>query len=101
MNPQISQRQIYRELNACYGPINQIIKFNHYHPYHINLHQVLSDNDKMARVGFCRWDLEKITEDPLFFYQVMFSDEVTFKSNGSVNRHNCHYYSVENLHWLE
>ncbi|CAH0382002.1 unnamed protein product [Bemisia tabaci] len=31
----------------------------------------------------------------------MFSDEATFKSNGEVNRHNCHYWAADNPHWLQ
>lgn len=30
----------------------------------------------------------------------MFTDEATFKSNGTVNRHNMHYYSTTNPHWM-
>jgi len=30
----------------------------------------------------------------------MFSDEATFHNNGQLNRHNCHYWSVENPHWF-
>ncbi|RZB41715.1 hypothetical protein BDFB_012407 [Asbolus verrucosus] len=30
----------------------------------------------------------------------MFSDEAKFYNNGAVNRHNCHYYALENLRWI-
>jgi len=30
----------------------------------------------------------------------MFSDEATFHNNGQLNRHDCHYWSVENPHWF-
>lgn len=29
----------------------------------------------------------------------MFSDEATFKNNGELNRHNCHYWSEINRQW--
>jgi len=35
-----------------------------------------------------------------FFHTVCFSDEATFKSNGSVNRYNMHYWSTKNSHWM-
>ena len=101
MNPHISQRQISREINVSYGIVNRILKANHYHAYHISLHQELSDNDKILRVEFCRWALQQIIRDPFFFLKVMFSDEASFKSNGIINRHNSHYYSTINPHWLE
>jgi len=28
-----------------------------------------------------------------------FSDEATFKNNGELNRHNCHYWLDTNPHW--
>ena len=30
----------------------------------------------------------------------MFSDEATFHGDGQVNRHNSHYWSVQNPHWV-
>lgn len=30
----------------------------------------------------------------------MFSDEAGFRSTGQLNRHNCHYWSVVNPHWV-
>ncbi|EZA56777.1 hypothetical protein X777_03215 [Ooceraea biroi] len=30
----------------------------------------------------------------------MFSDEAAFENDGEINRHNCHYYSQNNPHWV-
>lgn len=73
--------------------VNRILRANHYHIYHILIHQQLSNNYKVSRVRFCRWALDQIYRDPTFFHRVMFSDEATFESNGEINRHNSHYYS--------
>lgn len=100
MDPQIGQRQICRELNLTIGTVNRILQANHFHPYRISLNQALTDVDKLNRLRFCRWALRQIQRDPSFFYYVMFSDESTFKSNGDVNRHNCHYYSQNNPRWV-
>jgi len=35
--------------------------------------------------------------DPEFFRYVTFS-EATFHNNGQINRHNCHYWPMENPH---
>ncbi|OXU19485.1 hypothetical protein TSAR_006288 [Trichomalopsis sarcophagae] len=40
-----------------------------------------------------------LDQNPDFFWNVCLSDEATFISNGSLNRHNCHYWSPENPHW--
>ncbi|KAJ8921290.1 hypothetical protein NQ315_013764 [Exocentrus adspersus] len=39
--------------------------------------------------------------DPNFLNNIVFSDEETFCLNGSVNRHNCRYWSQENPHWIQ
>ncbi|EZA51837.1 hypothetical protein X777_09632 [Ooceraea biroi] len=41
-----------------------------------------------------------VEQNPQFFHTVCFSDEATFKSNGCVDRHNMHYWSRENPHWM-
>lgn len=48
---------------------------------------------------FCQWAQQMIRNDPAFFRYVMFSDEATFKNNGELNRHNCHYWLDTNPHW--
>jgi len=35
----------------------------------------------------------------IFFRFVLFSDEAIFHNTGQLNRHNSHYWSVENSHW--
>lgn len=44
-------------------------------------------------------DTRDDTTDPDFFRYVLFSDEATFHNIGQPNRHNCHYWAVENPHW--
>lgn len=100
INPHIGQRQISRELNVSRTTVGRILRANHFHPYHITLNQELSDNDKILRVNFCRWAIDKIQLDSTFFSRVMFSDEAAFESNGMLNRHNSHYYSNINPHWV-
>lgn len=99
MNPHISQRQFSRDLNVSPATVNRILRGNHIHPYHISLNQELPDNDKVLRVTFCRWAVAQIQLNP-FFSRVMFSDEAAFESNGILNRHNSHYYSDINPHWI-
>jgi len=78
----------------------RILKRNKYHPYHVSLHQELHGVDFQNRVVFCEWASEQIHQNPNFFYYVLFSDESSFTNHGTVNRHNMHYWSVENPHWL-
>lgn len=99
MDPHISSRQIVRESGIPKTTVLRILRVMKYHPYHITLTQALTPNDMLERVRFCQWALQMIQLDPDFFRFVLFSDEATFKSDGSLNRHNCHYWSDQNPHW--
>lgn len=101
MNPHISLRDIERDLGVPRSTVQGILKFGRYHPYHITLTQALSAQDRRNRVDFCNWALQRLNEDPDFFHYVLFSDEATFQSTGSLNRHNCHYWSRENPRWTQ
>lgn len=39
-------------------------------------------------------------DDANFINTIVFSDELTFMLNGSVNRHNCSYWSNKNSLWM-
>lgn len=97
-NPHIGQNQIAQNFNISQASVSRILKKHNYHDYKIQLHQELSENDFEKRVEFCMWVLDKVAENQNFFNLVLFSDECTFHNNGSVNRHNFHYYSESNPH---
>lgn len=99
INPHISLRQIERELGIPRATAHRLLQLVRYHPYHITLVQELNDNDCILRVNFCTWALNELDQDPDFFWSVCFCDEATFHSNGSLNRHNSHYWSPVNPHW--
>ena len=40
----------------------------------------------------------EIQTNPQFYQLIVFSDEATFHTCGTVNKHNLHYYSKENPH---
>lgn len=54
-------------------------KMDHFHAYHIELHQALSENDLQCRVEFCQWVHFHLQENRMFFMDVLFSDETTFE----------------------
>lgn len=99
-NPHVSSRAISRGSGISQTSVIQILKRYKFHPYHISLHQELHGDDFQNRVVFCQWAHEQIQIDRNFFLRVLFSDESTFTNHGEVNRHNMHYWSVENPRWL-
>lgn len=44
--------------------------------------------------------MERCNADPKFSNNILFSDEATFMMNGTVNRHNCRYWSAVNPRWM-
>lgn len=99
-DPHVSSRTLADDAGMSKSSILRILKRYHFHPYHISLHQALHGNDFMHRMTFCRWAQDKLQHNNNFFLTVLFSDESSFSNYGEVNRHNMHYWAVENPHWL-
>lgn len=98
-NPHISQRKISRDYGISRSSVQRIMKKHKYHPYRIQLHQLITDNDANMRMEFCRWILEKCDQNMDFPNYVMFTDECSFHNTGLVNRRNFHFYDTENPHF--
>ena len=62
-------------------------------PYIPRRRQALTDGDYEKRMEFCETWLTLIENDSSFFEKVLWSDEAKFHLCGSVNRHNCVYWS--------
>jgi len=99
-NPHVSLRAIQRDIGISRSTAQRIVKAAKYHPYHVILVQEISEDDYVNRLVFCNWALQKIEDDIFFFHRVLFSDEATFHNVGIVNRHNSHYWSPHNPHWI-
>jgi len=99
-NPCTSTRIISRQNNVSQTAVVKILKQLKFHPFKINLNQELHGQDYENRVVFCNEMLARINQDQNFNSNILFTDESSFKSNGVVNRHNMHYWAVENPNWV-
>src|ERR1700729_1261998 len=99
-NPHIGQRPISRQVDVERRTVQRILRANNMHPYHIQLLQELFPEDYQRRLEFCKWAQNKIWENRNFPHLVLFGDEAMFHKNGSVNRHNFHYYATQNPHFV-
>jgi hypothetical protein len=54
-----------------------------------------------SRMEFCEWFLHKCDERESFPGFIVWSDEATFKLNGTVSQHNCVHWATENPHVTE
>lgn len=94
--PQITINKISESTNIESRSIRRILKNNRFHPYKPKFIQVLRDRDYDARFDFCAWYQGNIEEDSNFPKKIIFSDEATFNSNGTVSSQNCRWWATEN-----
>lgn len=99
-NPHTSSRAIGNELNISHVSVLRILHRHKFHPFHQQLHQELHGDDFQKRIEFSQWILQRVEADADFLMDILFSDESRFHNNGTVNRHNFHYWSVEIPHWI-
>ncbi|EZA54309.1 hypothetical protein X777_06139 [Ooceraea biroi] len=97
LNPRDSLRRRERNSGVSCTSIWRIFRQNKFHPYRMSLYQALNNNDFYQRLAFCNWIRQ---QPPDFHHKILFCDECTFKSVGSVNTWNCRHWSQVNPHWL-
>jgi hypothetical protein len=56
----------------------------------------MTEDNPDRRLEFCEWIQRKVGEDAQFLGVIVWTDEATFKLNGTVNWHSCVYWSSEN-----
>lgn len=100
INPHASVRSIAEEIGISKSSVHRILVDNGHHPYKICLVQDLRPNDYNRRMEFIANFMVQLHDDPLFVNKIMWTDESRFHNNGTVNRHNSHYWSVENPRWV-
>jgi len=57
----------------------------------------INDDELDHQMQFCEWFQRMVNEEE-FVTKIAWSDEAQFKLNGTVNHHNCVYWSPEILH---
>jgi len=100
VHPHTSSRAAAAEVGMSHPTVLKVLHRHKFHPYKLHLHQALHEGDTHKRIEYCVYVQGLIGEDPGFLSRVLWSDEATFHRDGTVNRHNMHYWSQENPHWL-
>lgn len=93
-NLEISTGQVVNNLNNAYFLVWRIPHYYLLYPYHIQRVQTLFPRDIALRVSFCRWLIQKVTENPLFDREISLT---IFTKNRIRNFHN-HFWAEENPH---
>ncbi|XP_076322842.1 uncharacterized protein LOC143231904 isoform X2 [Tachypleus tridentatus] len=100
-SPRKSVRQLSRETGIPKSNVHRILKRSQFKSSIPSLVHALNEDDPDRRVEFCEWYLARCAGDDEFPLKIVWSDESTFKLNGSINRHNCTYWATENPHVTE
>lgn len=98
--PHVSVRSLAQELHVSKSTVHRILKAHKYRPFKIHLNQELRPDDFERRLTFIAHIQALMDENPNILNRILWSDESHFHNNGVVNRHNSHYWSVENPHWV-
>ena len=96
--PTTSTRRLSAEFNISQSSVCRILKKENIHPYKPVYSQELVDGDDDRRSQFCEMMHEHMQRDPAFIRKLTFSDECVFHLDGTVNKHNVHFWSRENPH---
>ncbi|GFT93247.1 uncharacterized protein NPIL_698191 [Nephila pilipes] len=90
-SPRKSLRHASSEVGISKSSVHRIMKRCQWRSYIPRLVQAFNDDDPDRRVQYCEWYLGRCNEDAHLPTKIVFSDEVTFKLNGSINSQNCTY----------
>ena len=95
-NPRTSIRQVAMEVSCSYGVVQKVARKElKLYPFKIQITQQLHEEDLALRMHMCDVLLEKIESNVSFLKSLIFSDESTFRLDGTVNRHNCRIWGTE------
>lgn len=101
MGDTFSIRKASKNLEIPKSSIHRILKTDlGLKSYHFSLLQYLNEDDPDRRLSFCEDFIALLQQDPQLTEKIIWTDEAKFYLNGTVNRHNCVYWSDQNQHRL-
>lgn len=93
-----STREMASVVGISHTSVHNVLMKIGAHPYKPTYSQELVDGDEDRRLQFCESMIDRLNADPTFNRKITFSDECNFHLNGSVNKHNLHYWDTTNPH---
>lgn len=94
--PNLSLRRRSLALDISKSLIQKVLKQWKFHPYKPIFNHALEPGDPAKRLDFCLWMGSQIMDDHHFYQNIIFSDEATFSSNGTVASQHVRYWSDYN-----
>lgn len=97
--PRLSLRKRSLQIGVSKSHIQRILKEAKIHPYKPIFRHTLEAGDDEKRLFFCLWMGSKIMENRNFHHSIVFSDESTFSTNGTVSSQHVRHWSDTNPHF--
>lgn len=98
--PNSSLRSASLDLNIPRETIRRCLVKNHLKPYKPKFLNTLEPGDEDRRLEFCLWAQGEYLNNSNFIKEILYTDEATFTTNGTVSSQNSRYWSVENPNWV-
>lgn len=98
-NPKLSLRRRSLQIGVSKSHIQRILKECKMHAYKPVFNHTLEPGDDEKRLYFCLWMGNEIMRNRNFHRNIMFSDEATFSTNGTVSSQHVRYWSYTNPHF--
>lgn len=97
-HPKLSlrKRKSLMQQTVSKDTVARILKLNKFKPFRPQIIHTLKERDFDRRFDFCCLVQGKLEEDPFFTRHIIFSDEATFSSNGTVSSQHCRWWSDNN-----
>lgn len=99
-NPKTSLRQMSRDLHVSVSKIRTCLKKNKVIPFKPKIMHTLERGDEEKRLEFCLFCQGEYLNDDNFLGNILFTDEATFTTNGTVSTQNSRYWATENPHYV-
>lgn len=97
VNPKSSLRSFDSRRKST---VSRCLKRNGIKPFKPRFLHTLQPGDDQRRMEYCLVMQAKFYEDHSLFGKILFTDEATFSTNGTVSSQNIRYWSNENPHWV-
>jgi len=92
LRPKQSTRKLARDTGVKRTTVRRILKDNlGLFPYKLQLIQRLKRGDHTKRLTWCRWLLQKVTEQHDFLDNLWMTGEAHFSLDGEVGKQNCRW----------
>jgi len=97
-NPSTSTRAVGSQLGIPQSSVWRLLNRERCHPFDAQKVHSLLPQDYPARLQFLQWCLAQHQNNPLFFKNVLFTDEAIFSQDGMFNSKNMHWWAENNPH---